>query len=112
MTAPGIDPFVGQFLAIVAVMAALLGWLRADMPAGQAELRTEMNVLRTELGAVRAEVGGLSERTVRIETGQASAAERMARIESTVAGALCRPFPGANRVAEAPAADADPAPEG
>lgn len=105
MTAPRIDPFVGQFLAIVAVMAALFGWLRAAMLAGQAELRAEMGVLRTE-------VGELSERTARIETGQASAVERMARIEGTVAGALGRPFPGANRVAEAPDPDAEPAPEG
>ena len=102
---PKLNPFVAQFLAIVAVLVALFGWLRTEMGelrAGQIELLERVVRLETGQGELRAEVGELMERVARIEAGQASAGERMARIEGTVAGALGRPFPGADRPAEAP----------
>ena len=42
-----------------------------------------------------------------VDAAQAGVGERMARIEGTVAGALGRPLPGADRFAEAPGADAE-----
>ena len=102
---PKLNPFVAQFLAIVAVLVALFGWLRAEMSelrAGQVELLER--VVRLEAGQEQLRAGqtDLVERVARIEAGQASAGERMARIEGTVAGALGRPFPGADHPAEAP----------
>ena len=132
---PKINPFVAQFLAIVAVLVALFGWLRAEMGglrAGQIELLERVvrleagqgelleRVVRLEAGqgellerVVRLEAGQeqlragqteLVERVARVEAGQASTGERMARIEGTVAGALGRPFPSADRPADAPGA--------
>ena len=69
------------------------GWQKADMAR-----------LETGLAELRADISEVHDRVVRVEAGQVMTGERMARIEGTVAGALGRPFPGADRVARAPEA--------
>lgn len=72
-----IPPLVGLFLAIATLNIGLAGWLRADMLAGQTELRSEMGELRTRMD--------------RLETGQGELRERMARLEGTLSGLPVRP---------------------
>ena len=63
-----------------------------------------MAAVETGFAGLRADIAEVGERVVRVEAGQTMTGERMARIEGTVAGALGRPFPGADRVARAPEA--------
>ncbi len=76
-----IPPLVGLFLAIATLNIGLAGWLRADMLAGQTELRTRMD---------------------RLEIGQNELRERMARLEGTLSGLLARPGGAAPPEADAP----------
>ena len=83
-----IPPLVGLFLAIATLDIGLAGWLRADMLAGQTELRSEMGELRTRMD--------------RLEIGQNELRERMARLEGTLSGLLARPGGAAPPEADAP----------
>lgn len=83
-----IPPLVGLFLAIATLNIGLAGWLRADMLAGQTELRSEMGELRTRMD--------------RLEIGQNELRERMARLEGTLSGLLARPGGAAPPEADAP----------
>ena len=83
-----IPPLVGLFLAIATLNIGLAGWLRADMLAGQTELRSEMGELRTRMD--------------RLEIGQNELRERMARLEGTLSGLLARPGGAAPPKADAP----------
>lgn len=83
-----IPPLVGLFLAIATLNIGLAGWLRADMLAGQTELRSEMGELRTRMD--------------RLEIGQNELRERMARLEGTLSGLLARPDGAAPPKADAP----------
>lgn len=74
-------PLVGLFLAIATLDIGLAGWLRADMLAGQTELRTRMD---------------------RLEIGQNELRERMARLEGTLSGLSGRPGGAAPPKADAP----------
>ena len=102
------------------MLVALFGWLRTEvgeLRARQVDRQVELlaRVARLEAGQEQRCVGQaeLVERVARVEAGQAGAGERMARIDGTVAGALGRPFPGADRFAEASPADAEaPAADG
>ena len=110
-----IDPFVGLFVAVAALNAAILIpmflLLRddiADMRAVQSEHGERLAHIEAVVEATRTEHG---ERLARLEAGQgalrgdlAATNEHMARIEGTVAGALGRPFP--ERMAQAPGAEA------
>ena len=113
-----INPFVGLFVAIAALNAAMLIplflLLRDDIAQVKGEV-SDMRVVQSEHGERLARIGATQtehgERLARLEAGQgalrgdlAATNERMARIEGTVAGALGRPFP--ERMAQAPGAEA------
>ncbi len=118
-----INPFVGLFVAIATLNAAMLIPLFLLLRDDIAQVKSEVSDMRAVqsghgerlahieavVEATRTEHG---ERLARLEAGQgalrgdlAATNERMARIEGTVAGALGRPFP--ERMAQAPGADAD-----
>ena len=116
-----VNPFVGLFVAIATLNAAILIplflLLREDIAQVQGEV-ADMRAVQFEQGERLAHIEAVVEATrtehgeqlARLEAGQgalrgdlAATNERMARIEGTVAGALGRPFP--ERMAQAPGAE-------
>ena len=98
-----INPFVGVFVAIATLNAAML------IPLFLL-LRDDIAQVKGEVADMRAAQSEHGERLARLEAGQgvlrgdlAATNERMARIEGTVVGALGRPFP--ERMAQAPGAE-------
>ncbi len=119
-----INPFVGLFVAIATLNAAMLIplflLLRDDIAEVKGEV-SDMRAVQSEHGARLARIEETQtehgERLARLEAGQgalrgdlAATNARMARIEGTVAGALGRPFP--ERMAQAPGANAGGDPGG
>ena len=105
-----IDPFVGLFVAIATLNAAILIPLFLLLRDDIADMRAVQFEQGERLPRIEATLSEHGERLARLEAGQgalrgdlAATNERMARIEGTVAGALGRPFP--ERMAQAPGAD-------
>ena len=119
-----INPFVGLFVAIATLNAAMLIplflLLRDDIAQVKGEV-SDMRAVQSEHGERLARIEATQtehgERLARLEAGQgalrgdlAATNERMARIEGTVAGALGRPFP--ERMAQAPGTETGGGPGG
>ena len=112
-----INPFVGLFVAIATLNAAMLIPMFLLLRDDIADMRAVQSEQGGRLARIEATQTEHGERLARLEAGQgalrgdlAATNERMARIEGTVAGALGRPFP--ERMAQAPGADADGGPGG
>ena len=101
--APKINPFVGLFLAIVAVMVPLILWVdgrlnaRLDriearqiehgerltaLEAGQASLREDVDGLEADVAGLEANVAGLEAGLAALRAGQAELRDDVARIEA------------------------------
>ena len=112
-----VNPFVGLFVAIATLNAAMLIPLFLLLRDDIAQVKGEVSDMRAvqfeqgeRLARIEATLSEHGERLARLEAGQgalrgdlAATNERMARIEGTVAGALGRPFP--ERMAQAPGAE-------
>ena len=96
---PQVGPFMKLFFALLVVLVALFGWLRADMATLETRLGERFIAMETRFDErfVAMETR-FDERFDRLEAGQSELRERtselrerMARLEGTVAGALSRP---------------------
>ncbi len=106
-----INPFVGLFVAIATLNAAMLIPMFLLLRDDIADMRAVQSEHGERLARIEAAQTEHGERLARLEAGQgalrgdlAATNARMARIEGTVAGALGRPFP--ERMAQAPDAEA------
>ena len=100
---PQIGPFMKLFFALLVVLVALFGWLRADMAALETRIgeRFDERIVAMETRFDERFIAmetRFDERFDRLEAGQSELRERtselrerMARLEGTVAGALSRP---------------------
>lgn len=104
--APKINPFVGLFFAIVAVMVPLILWVDGRLNArldriearqiehgerltaletGQASLREDVNGLEADIAGLEADVAGLEADVAGLEAGQAALRAGQAELRDDVA---------------------------
>ena len=105
----------GHTLALAALIAALFGWLKADIVAtnerlaalesGQAALGAGQAALEAGQAALEAGQAAVEAGLADLRAALAATNERLARLEGAVAVALGRSFPPLPDGAEAPATE-------